>query len=82
MHLTLFLPDRAVVNDWAPQNAQQNLNTVSHSVRQINLYCKISDITISVLERIYTNDSATRKQRESHWIEQLELYTKGINRRR
>ena len=43
---------------------------------------QISDITISVLERINTNDSATRKQRESHWIEQLELYTKGINRRR
>ena len=43
---------------------------------------QISDMTISVLERITSSDPAYRKEREKHWIEQFELLYKGINRKR
>ena len=41
-----------------------------------------SDMSISVLERITSSDPHYRKERESHYIEQFELLTKGINRKR
>ena len=43
---------------------------------------QISDMSISVLERITSSDPAYRKEREKHWIEQFELLYKGINRKR
>ena len=43
---------------------------------------QISDMTISVLERITSSDPQYRKTREHYWIEQFELLTKGINRKR
>jgi len=42
----------------------------------------ISDMSISVLERIYSTDPLYRKIRESYYIEQFESLTKGINRKR
>ena len=42
----------------------------------------MSHMTISVLERINSSDPQIRETRESYWIEQFELLTKGINRKR
>ena len=42
----------------------------------------ISDMTISVLESIYTTDEAYRKRRESWWIQQFNLKYRGMNRKR
>ena len=41
-----------------------------------------SDMSISVLERIFSQDPQYRKTRESYHIEQFELLKKGINRKR
>ena len=41
-----------------------------------------SDMTVSVLERIYSQHPQYRKVRESFHIEQFELLNKGINRKR
>ena len=41
-----------------------------------------SHMSITVLEKIYTDDTAYRKRRESHYIEELNLKYRGMNRRR
>ena len=40
-----------------------------------------SHMSITVLEKIYTDDTAYRKRRESHYIEELNLKYRGMNRR-
>ena len=42
----------------------------------------LSDMTITVLESINTQDEAYRKRRESHWIQEFNLKYKGMNRKR
>ena len=42
----------------------------------------MSDMSISVLERIRQSDPFYRKERESYYIEQFEAMRKGINRKR
>ena len=42
----------------------------------------MADMTVSVIERIEYTDPTYRKCKESHWIEQFEVLTKGINRKR
>ena len=42
----------------------------------------MSDMSISVLERIRQSDPQYRKERESYYIEQFEALRKGINRKR
>ena len=41
-----------------------------------------SHMSITVLEKLYTDDTAYRKRRESHYIELFNLKYKGMNRRR
>ena len=41
----------------------------------------ISDMTISVLEKVNRIDKALREQRESHFIEQFNLKYKGMNKK-
>ena len=41
-----------------------------------------SHMSITVLEKIYTDDEAYRKRRESHFIELFNLKYRGMNRRR
>ena len=43
---------------------------------------KMSDMSISVFERINNHDPQYRKTRESYWIEQFDLLRKGINGKR
>ena len=43
---------------------------------------QMSDMSISVFERINNYDPQYRKTRESYWIEQFDLLRKGINRKR
>ena len=41
---------------------------------------KISDMTITVLEKVYNNNPLYRKQREKMWINKLNTKYKGLNR--
>ena len=42
----------------------------------------LSDMTITVLEKMNTEDSNYRKRRESHYMQQFNLKYKGMNRKR
>ena len=46
------------------------------------IYEELSNMSVSVIERIRSSDPFYRKVRESHWIEQFESLRKGINRKR
>ena len=41
---------------------------------------KISDMTITVLEKVYNNNPLYRKQREKMWINKLNTKYRGLNR--
>ena len=41
----------------------------------------LSTVLLTVLEKLYTDDTAYRKIRESHYIEELNLKYRGMNRR-
>ena len=42
----------------------------------------ISDMEVSVLEKVYTQSRAIRESRESMWIRNFESETKGMNEKK
>ena len=42
---------------------------------------KVSDMKVTVLEKIFSTDGAVRKEREKHYIQEINTKYKGLNRK-
>ena len=42
---------------------------------------KVSDMKVTVLEKIFSTDGAVRKEREKHYIQEMNTKYKGLNRK-
>ena len=42
---------------------------------------KISDMRVTIIEKVFSRDSAVRKERESHFIQQMNTKYKGLNKK-
>ena len=42
---------------------------------------KVSDMRVVILEKVFSSDPAVRKERESHFIKQMNTKYKGLNKK-
>ena len=42
---------------------------------------KVSDMRVTVIEKVFSRDSAVRKERERHFIQQMNTKYKGLNKK-
>ena len=66
-----FAEHRGYVNNHDETPTGEHFNQPGHS---------LSDMTLTVLERVKSSDDMYRKEREKYFIRKFNIYYKGLNR--